>query len=89
MHNYKLSKRLEKLLPKIYKKDKKLYLQLIRKIDEISNSNNIESYKNLKHNLKGLKRVHLGHFVLIFSYDKTEKIIRFKDFNHHDKVYKL
>jgi len=38
--------------------------------------------------MKNSKRVHIGHFVLIFRFDKTNNIIFFDDFDHHDKVYK-
>jgi len=34
------------------------------------------------------KRVHIGHFVLIFQYKKEENLILFDDFNHHDNIYK-
>lgn len=88
MHNYKLSKKLERLFPKLCKKDKKLYEQILKKTDEIINCYDVDSYKNLRHNLKDYKRVHVGHFVLIFSYDKNTNLILFEDFDHHDKIYK-
>ncbi len=87
MHNYRLSKRLEKLLPKLCKKDKEFYDRILNKIDEIINAPNVDAYKNLRYNLKNLKRVHLGHFVLVFRFDKESNIIYFEDFDHHDKIY--
>ena len=88
MHNYKFGKKLERFLPKLYKKDRKLYEQILKKIDEIVNSYNIDAYKNLRYDMKELKRVHVGHFVLIFRHDKNENIILFEDFDHHDNIYK-
>ena len=87
MFNYKTSKNLDRILLKLFKKDKKLYEQILKKIYEISNSQYIEHYKNLKHDLKEFKRAHIGKFVLIFRFDKKENIIYFTDFDHHDKIY--
>ena len=87
MFNYKTSKNLDKILSKLSKKNKQLYEQILKKIYEISNSQNIEHYKNLKHDLKEFKRVQLGPFVLVFRFDKKEQIIYFIDFDYHDKIY--
>ena len=38
--------------------------------------------------MKDSKRVHIGHFVLIFQYDKKIDTIYFDDFDHHDNIYK-
>lgn len=89
MHDYKFSKRLERFFPKFYKRDKKLYEQILKKVDEIINSYDIESYKNLRYDMKDFKRVHINHFVLVFSYDKQNNLILFEDFDHHDKIYKI
>ena len=37
--------------------------------------------------MKYLKRVHIGHFVLIFSYDKSKDFVSFEDYDHHDNIY--
>ena len=87
MLDYKISKNLDRILLKLSKKDKELYEQILKKIYEIVNSFDIEHYKNLKQNLKEFKRVHLGKFVLVFRFDKKEKIVYFADFDHHDKIY--
>ena len=60
----------------------------INKIEEIKNCCDIEHYKNLRFNMKDSKRVHIGHFVLVFQYNKAINIINFDDFDHHDKIYK-
>lgn len=87
MFNYKTSKNLDKILLKLSKKDKKLYEQILKKIFEIANSSDIEHYKNLRHDLKEFKRVQVGSFVLVFRFDKKEKMVYFTDFDHHDKIY--
>ena len=88
MYNYKPSKHLKRILIKLSKKDKRLFQQLLNKIDEIINCKDIEHYKNLRHDLKEYKRAHIGHFVLIFRLDKKTNCIYFTDFDHHDKIYK-
>jgi len=88
MHKYLISDKLRKFLGKISKKDKIFYDNILNKINEIVNSENIEHYKNLKYSLKDSKRVHIGHFVLIFQYDKKSNTIYFDDIKHHDSAYR-
>jgi len=88
MHNIEISEDLHKILVRLSKKDKSLHEQVIKKINEILNSSDIEHYKNLKYAMKDCKRVHIGHFVLIFRYDKNRDAVLFDDFDHHDNIYK-
>ena len=88
MYNYEIKPSLQKVLNKLSKKDKKLYEQVLKKIQEVVNCFNVEVYKNLKYNLKDFKRVHVGHFVLIFKFEKINSKISFEEFEHHDKIYK-
>ncbi|MCK5030276.1 MAG: type II toxin-antitoxin system RelE/ParE family toxin [Thermoplasmatales archaeon] len=88
MYKFDVSENLEKILNKLSKKDKDLYNQILKKIDEVINSKDIDHYKNLRYNMKDSKRAHIGHFVLIFQYKKEEDIILFDDFDHHDNIYK-
>ena len=87
MYSYEIQPSLQKVLKKLSKKDKKLYEQILKKIDEIINSENVEHYKNLRNDMKDRKRVHLGHFVLIFKFIKNDSKIVFVDFDYHDKIY--
>ena len=87
MYSYELKPTLQKILTKLSKKDKILYEQVLKKIDEIVNAYDIEHYKNLIYNLKDSKRVHIGHFVLVFVFDKNTNTISFEDFDHHDNIY--
>jgi YafQ family addiction module toxin component len=88
MYEYEITQKLRDVLLQISKKDKQLYEQILRKIEEIITSSNFEHYKNLRYKLKEFKRVHIGHFVLIFKLDQENQIIRFHDFQHHDFIYK-
>jgi YafQ family addiction module toxin component len=86
---YEIKPNLKRLLKKILKKDKVLYNQTIKKIQEIIESKNIDHYKNLKNPLQEYKRIHIiGPFVLIFKYLKKENKLIFCELNHHDNIYK-
>ena len=90
MFDFDLSDELKIKIRKILKKDKEKVEIINKKIKEIVNndSNSIERYKNLRHELKNFKRVHIDkHFVLIFKVDKEKNFILFEDFDHHDKIY--
>ena len=87
-YNYRTSKNLDRILEKLFKKDKAVYEQVMKKIKEIINSSDVEHYKNLRYDLSDKKRVHIGHFVLVFSFIKSENKIKFLDFDHHDVIYK-
>lgn len=88
MYNYEVIPYLQRILNKLSKKDKSLYEQVLKKIDEIINSPDVEHYKNLRYNMSDKKRAQIGHFVLVFQFIKAENKIKFLDFDHHDKIYK-
>jgi len=87
MYKWRTSEHLQGVMKKLSKKDKSLYDQLLKKIEEIIKCQDIEHYKNLRYNMKDSKRVHIGHFVLVFQYDKAIGTINFDDFDHHDTIY--
>ncbi len=90
MFDFDLSDELKIIIRKLVQKDKKKVEIINKKIKEIINCDNrgIDHYKNLRHDLKHLKRVHIDkHFVLTFSVDKEKNFILFVDFDHHDNVY--
>jgi YafQ family addiction module toxin component len=88
MYNFSISEDLKAILGRLSKKDKKLNEQVMKKIEEIANCYDVTHYKNLRYGLKEHKRVHIGHFVLIFRLEKDENEIKFIDFQHHDEIYK-
>jgi|TARA_Y100000310_G_scaffold343598_1_gene452013 YafQ family addiction module toxin component len=88
MYQYEIKPFLQKILKRLFKKDKPTLERIIKKVEEIINSNSINHYKNLRHNMKDCKRVHIGHFVLVFSFDESRNLISFEDFDHHDNIYK-
>jgi mRNA-degrading endonuclease RelE of RelBE toxin-antitoxin system len=61
-------------------------LNVIKKIDEIVNCNDINHYKNLKKPLEKFKRVHVNNcFVILFFGD--DDTVYFEEYLHHDKAY--
>jgi mRNA-degrading endonuclease RelE of RelBE toxin-antitoxin system len=85
-YNDLYSETISKKFKKIKKKDSKHLEIIFKKIDDIlQNPNN--KYKFLHHELKGLNRVHIGHFVLVFKINHQTQTISFEDYDHHDKIY--
>lgn len=81
---------LKEKLKKLYTKERPRYEFLMKKIEQITSSDEqtIEHFKNLRYEMKHLKRVHIDKsFVLTFEFDKTKKYILFVDFDHHDNIY--
>ncbi len=87
MYHYMIQPNLQKIMLKLFRKDNQTRERIIKKINEIINSGDIEHYKNLKKPLQHLKRVQIRENVLVFKYDKTNKLISFEDFDHHNKIY--
>lgn len=88
MREFEIKPDLHKRLVKLSKKDKTAYEAVMNKIREVVESGNVEHYKNLRYTMKDSKRVHVGHFVLVFCYDKTRDFVSFEDYDHHDNVYR-
>ena len=87
MREFEIKPWLDKILIRLAKRDKPTYESVLKKIDEILKSTDVLHYKNLRYNMKDSKRVHIGHFVLVFSYDETTDFVSFEDFDHHDEIY--
>ena len=88
MYSHEIKPHLKKILERLSKKDKSTYEQILKKIDEIIKSDSIDHYKNLMHDMKDSKRVHIGHFVLVFSFYAAQNLVSFEDYDHHDNIYK-
>ena len=61
MYSHDIKPHLKKVLEKLSKKDKNQYEQILKKIEEIINSDSIDHYKNLRHDMKDCKRVHIAY----------------------------
>ena len=79
MYSDKYSEEITKKLAKLKKKDAKHYQNVRNKMDWIL-ENPEHRYKDLHYSMKGISRVHIGHFVLTFRIDNLNKIIYFATF---------
>jgi len=89
MHKFEIEEKLHQILKKLFKKDKKRYEIIWKKINEIINNSDIEHYKNLRFPMNEFKSVPIDKsFVLIFKYNRVNDKVKFYDLDHHDKIYK-
>jgi YafQ family addiction module toxin component len=70
---------------KLTKKDRKHLEAINKKIEQILNDP--FQFKPLKHPLDGLRRVHVGSFVLIYEVLENQKTVRVLKYKHHDQAY--
>ena len=77
---------LDDKITKIFKRNKKLYKRLAKNMSEIVQ--NPQTYKPLRHDMKGLRRAHIDSFVITFSISENDKSVTFMDLDHHDKIYR-
>lgn len=86
MYKPGIESNLKNKLKKLFKKDRKRYEIVMKKMEEILQ--NPHHYKPLSHDMKHLCRVHIdSSFVLIFSINENDEIVLFIDIDHHDKIY--
>ena len=57
-----------------------------RKIQEILEDPH--RFKPMHFPLAGMRRVHIGNFVLLFSTDERRKTVILEDYEHQDRVYR-
>lgn len=83
--NYKItfSDEFKRQYRKLAKRDKQIVMRIDKKLDDILNDPFVG--KPLRYVHKGKRRVHIGHFVLMYSIDGDNIII--EAFEHHNDVY--
>ncbi len=86
MYGVLIEENLQRILRKLFKKDKARYELVMKKISSITL--NHYHYKPLRYDLKNIRADHVGSFVIAYRIDEGEKIVKFLDFDHHDKIYK-
>ncbi|MDD1693567.1 MAG: type II toxin-antitoxin system RelE/ParE family toxin [Methanoregula sp.] len=75
----------ESIFMKMGKKDSVRFNQLVKKLRELGE--NPEIGKPLHSPMQGLRRLHIGHYVLTYKLDKKKEQITIVDYAHHDEVY--
>jgi YafQ family addiction module toxin component len=86
MYDIEVRERLDRTFKKLAKKDSKQMETIAKKIEEIAEDPH--AYNSLRFPLAGLRRVHIGSYVLLFSIDESRKTIVLEDYEHHDNVYR-
>jgi len=59
---------------------------IAKKIEEILEDPH--RFKPMRFPLGGMRRVHFGSFVLLYSIDEQRRTVILEDYEHHDKVYR-
>ena len=86
MYNLEIESEVIKIFKKLEKKDCKQLGDVNKKIKQILE--NPKQFKPLKSPLEGLRRVHVGSFVLIYEIIEKSMIVRILKFKHHDEAYR-
>ena len=86
MYALEIRKHVDRIFKKLDKKDPNQMQIISRKIREILLDPHV--YKPMHFPLAGMRRVHFGSFVLLFSIDEQRKTVVLEDYEHHDKIYR-
>ena len=85
MYGLEIEEEVHKAFKKLSRKDKKQLEAINKKIEQILTDP--LQFKQLRHPLEGLRRVHIGPFVLIYEVRENPKIVRILKYKHHDEAY--
>jgi YafQ family addiction module toxin component len=86
MYDVEVREHVDRTFNKLAKKDSKQMEAVAKKVHEICQDPH--AYKPLRFPLAGMRRVHIGSYVLLFSIDEARKTIILEDYEHHDRVYR-
>lgn len=76
----------DRIFRKLAKRNPNQMKVIARKIQEMLEDPH--RFKPMHFPLGGMRRVHFGSFVLLFSIDEQRKTVILEDYEHHDKVYR-
>ncbi|MGD6934240.1 MAG: type II toxin-antitoxin system RelE family toxin [Candidatus Bathyarchaeia archaeon] len=85
MYNLEIEEEVSKTFRKLLKKDKVQLEAVNKKISQILTDP--YQFKPLKHPLDGLRRVHVGSFVLIYRVIDNTSTVQIITYTHHDNAY--
>lgn len=86
MYVLEVRERVDRAFKKLSRKDPERMDAIGKKIKEILE--NPHSFKPMHYPLAGMRRIHFGSFVLLFSIDEQRKAVVLEDYEHHDRVYR-
>jgi YafQ family addiction module toxin component len=85
LYSLEVEEEVYRAFKKLAKKDRTHLEAINKKIEQILNDP--LQFKPLKHPLDGLRRVHVGSFVLIYEVLENQKTVRILKYKHHDQAY--
>jgi len=77
----------DRIFKKLAKRDPTQMEVIARKIEDVLEDPH--RFKPMRFPLRGMRRVHFGSFVLLFSIDEQRKTVVLEDYEHHDRVYRV
>jgi YafQ family addiction module toxin component len=86
MYTLEAREHVDRIFKKLAKKNPNQMEILARKIQEILEDPH--RFKPMHFPLGGMRRVHFGSFVLLFTIDEQRKTVTLEDYEHHDMVYR-
>ena len=85
MYSLEVEEEVSKTFKKLLKKDRKQLEAINKKIEQILL--NPAQFKPLRYPLEGLRRVHVGSFVIIYQVLENPPTVRIVKYRHHDEAY--
>ncbi|MCX6820905.1 MAG: type II toxin-antitoxin system RelE/ParE family toxin [Candidatus Aenigmarchaeota archaeon] len=86
MYSIASTARVDYIFKKLSSKNPAQLKAITKKLEEVVE--NPHRFKPLSNVMKGLRRIHFGNFVLVYSIDEENKTVILEDFDHHDKIYR-
>lgn len=86
MYSLETREHVDRIFRKLVKRDPRQMEILGKKIQEILEDPH--RFKPMQFPLSGMRRVHFGSSVLLYSIDEQRKTVVLEDYEHHDRVYR-
>ena len=86
MYELEVRRHVDRAFRRLSKRNSRQMEAISRKIGEILQ--NPHAFKPMHFPLAGMKRVHFGSYVLLFSIDEQRRTVILEDYEHHDRIYK-
>ncbi len=87
MYTLEAREHADRIFKKLAKKNPNQMETVARKIQEILEDPH--RFKPMRFPLGGMRRIHFGSFVLLFSIDEQRKTVVLEDYEHHERVYRV
>jgi YafQ family addiction module toxin component len=85
LYSLQIEEEVSKAFHKLLKKDKPQLEAINKKIDQILSDP--YQFKPLRHPMEGLRRVHIGSYVLIYKVIESPPTVQVIKYTHHDRAY--